>query len=698
MKSYLETNPEYKKAHDAYVKIVEANGLVYRIPQANMIADLISTCMKKTFACLESGPGTGKTLTELVAAAFVAHTTGVKVCIATPRKDLQAALIKTFDMVSPYFRKLRIGLLKGKSNYISVAKLQKLELKAEENFKEEFKAFYDAVGTFGGDLDFCRSAYQGLAPLNIPLESLALPLSASNKEDMQYYLEAKERAKDANILIINHTLLALMSRQNFGAEKSKKELPFDLKCLIIDEAHMFVESVRSFLSDSLAFSTVARQADSLADDVSAQRKFTGMGVIAERASQAAVTLKSLSKKLTSIYEQHDILKSFNLSNAMWSHRPLVDSTENILRKMSKEVNDTVSIASKYSRKLSLDAVNSMDVLKDSQAVFSNYLHALRQLKNNGRDSQYEAKDTLFIITFSPVEHYPSMARVKRNVSTWLNNILWQKIDSAALISGTLADATSTFDDDNLQGSFHCVKVDTGLIYLSKTKFFMEAIYPKPFKWDKVDVFIYAKSPLAKTASNGDVEFTREFRKKYLSFSADVIIDALATKRRKGGALVLSASHEDSDLLHKMLVGKTNRILITQGITHKSLQSCLDVYSLDPINSLLVSTAAWQGTDLPGEMLTELFIIRIPWPSPDSPQHQSRITKKQTEKGEKTYGYNLVVTDVFNKIRQGITRLPRGEHDSGKIHILDPRVLSDKKHYQSFMSYLNASFKKLSVVE
>ena len=308
-----------------------------------------------------------------------------------------------------------------------------------------------------------------------------------------------------------------------------------------------------------------------------------------------------------------------------------------------------------------------------------------------------ANDTLFIITFSPVERYPSMARVKRNISSWLHNVLWTKIEWAALVSGTLADATSVFDDDNIQGSFHSVKVDTGLNFFGCGRFFNETIYPKPFKWTRVEVLIYKNSPLV-SHSNSSGNYTREFREKYLSFSAGVIVDALDGKRRKGGALVLSASHEDSAILHEMLAGRTDRHIITQGVTHKCLQSCLDAYSIDPVDSLLISTAAWQGTDLPGELLTEEFIIRIPWPSPESPQHQSRLTKCQTEKGEKIYGYDLVVTEVFNKFRQGMGRLPRGEHDTGRIHILDPRILGDKKHYQSVMSYLNSSFEKICVVE
>ena len=122
---------------------------------------------------------------------------------------------------------------------------------------------------------------------------------------------------------------------------------------------MFVNGVRSFLSDSIAFSTASRQAEALAEEVSTQKKkFAGQKIMSERAAQAAATLRSLSQDLTALYERYDISKAFNLSDAVQSHNPLVEATENILRKMNRAVDETVKAAGKHMKKLGLNAMNT----------------------------------------------------------------------------------------------------------------------------------------------------------------------------------------------------------------------------------------------------------------------------------------------------------------------------------------------------
>jgi CRISPR type IV-associated DEAD/DEAH-box helicase Csf4 len=785
--SYLDTTPSLKKASEAYASIVDKLGLTPRVGQKNLIANMIDALLNGKVHLGEGPPSLGKTFAELLAAAFVVWKTGESVKIATPRRDLQVSAAAQYKkmLLPEHFKSASIAVLKGRTNYVSVAKLASLrEEKIDENleYEDAFEKFMEVVGDdrVCGDLDLCREAYKPLEPLGIPLDSLALPLSASSDEDKQYYNAAKEKAAKADILIINHSLLAVLARTNFGAERDalcealkndgilfrsstaadlrkalreseifkqiighkknkklspelkhllddyaedksksnlkkvnmasledyypreflKEDLPFDFSRIIVDEADMLVGNIRTFLSDRMAFSTVAKQVGLLGEKVGKQKvKFPGQQAIVSATAAAEAHIKSLSREITEAYDAEEIKRSFNLSVAIAGnqHRGLIEKTSKVMEGMHDEIKKVIALAKKHERHLKLKAVNAADSIRDSSIVVADYNHVLKTARGKRAAEGYSGiaspKDELFVISFSPIERYPSFAREKLDVSSWLNNVIWSKVDGCALISGTLADAES-FAEDEVKPSFRILKGDTGLNFVHKP--FVQEIYPKPFKWDKIEMLIYKDSPICETA-NGKRVFDQAFRDSYVQFAASRIIEALPTA--KGGAMVLCPSYEDVNGLHAALNGNIERALIAQGIKYLSLQSSLDAFLRDPGNSLFLSTGAWQGVDLPGDLLTELFILKIPFLSPESPEFQVRIRQYTNKDGEeKTSGYRSIDNQVFNKFRQGVLRLPRGEHDRGKIHIFDSRILSDGKKYKPYLRFLTESFKNVKIME
>jgi ATP-dependent DNA helicase DinG len=85
--------------------------------------------------------------------------------------------------------------------------------------------------------------------------------------------------------------------------------------------------------------------------------------------------------------------------------------------------------------------------------------------------------------------------------------------------------------------------------------------------------------------------------------------------------------------------------------------------------LLASGALWEGIDIPGDTLSMLIIVKLPFsvPDPIGDYEQSLCGSMDI------YKARCVVPDMLVKLKQGFGRLIRTETDSGVVAILDSRV-------------------------
>jgi ATP-dependent DNA helicase DinG len=85
--------------------------------------------------------------------------------------------------------------------------------------------------------------------------------------------------------------------------------------------------------------------------------------------------------------------------------------------------------------------------------------------------------------------------------------------------------------------------------------------------------------------------------------------------------------------------------------------------------LLASGAVWEGIDIPGDALSMLIIVKLPFsvPDPIGDYEQSLCGSMDI------YKARCVVPDMLFKLKQGFGRLIRTETDSGVVAILDSRA-------------------------
>jgi len=92
--------------------------------------------------------------------------------------------------------------------------------------------------------------------------------------------------------------------------------------------------------------------------------------------------------------------------------------------------------------------------------------------------------------------------------------------------------------------------------------------------------------------------------------------------------------------------------------------------------LLGCQSLWEGVDFPGDALKLLVIPKLPFPNPVDPV-VSGIASRMKAEGKNAFK-EFFVPEAYMELRQGLGRLIRSEEDSGKVLILDNRVVLE--HY------------------
>ena len=93
---------------------------------------------------------------------------------------------------------------------------------------------------------------------------------------------------------------------------------------------------------------------------------------------------------------------------------------------------------------------------------------------------------------------------------------------------------------------------------------------------------------------------------------------------------------------------------------------------------------WQGVDVPGEALSNVIIVKLPFSVPTHPLLEARLEAIRQRGGNPFVDYQ--VPEAVIKLKQGFGRLIRTKRDSGIVVILDPRVWS-KPYGRTFLNSL-----------
>ena len=100
---------------------------------------------------------------------------------------------------------------------------------------------------------------------------------------------------------------------------------------------------------------------------------------------------------------------------------------------------------------------------------------------------------------------------------------------------------------------------------------------------------------------------------------------------------------------------------------------LDRFRADERAVLFGTDSFWQGVDVQGDALQNVIIPRLPFSVPDHPLLQARMDAIRRRRGNPFREYQI--PEAVIKLKQGFGRLIRSRLDTGRVVILDPRVLT-----------------------
>lgn len=128
----------------------------------------------------------------------------------------------------------------------------------------------------------------------------------------------------------------------------------------------------------------------------------------------------------------------------------------------------------------------------------------------------------------------------------------------------------------------------------------------------------------------------------------------------------------------------NKLLLCQHVDG-SLDGLVAMFRKSRGACLLGCQSLWEGVDFPGDALKLLVIPKLPFPNPVDPL-VAGVANKMKAEGKNAFK-EFFVPEAYMELRQGLGRLIRSEEDSGKVLVLDNRIVTE--HYgKSFMRIWN----------
>jgi Rad3-related DNA helicase len=151
------------------------------------------------------------------------------------------------------------------------------------------------------------------------------------------------------------------------------------------------------------------------------------------------------------------------------------------------------------------------------------------------------------------------------------------------------------------------------------------------------------------------------------------IDAVADETERlinaahGHTAVLFTSYRVMDMVWERL---TNRGMdFPMFRLNKGGAGAIEQFKQSGNGVLFASGALWEGIDIPGDTLSMLIIVKLPFSVPDPISEYEQTLYKDMDE----YKRFVIVPEMLIKLMQGFGRLIRTETDTGVVAILDCRV-------------------------
>jgi ATP-dependent DNA helicase DinG len=610
-------------------------GYEARAPQVALAQRVADALAAGDCLLAEAGTGVGKSLAYLVPAIY----SGKKTIVSTEGKALQDQLVGK-DL--PFLKKVlgvefTFAKLKGLPNYVCELKLAE-EVGQQQLLGEsaEFAAFRRWYASLPAD----ASGDVADAPFSPSPDLLARVTSTTEEclgRDCPYAatcraLRAKQVAAEADVLVVNHTLLALDLDVRARTDDGVAVLP-DRAQVVVDEAHALEE---------VATKAFAREIGSGRVPALCHGRLPALAKIDTAELAAAKTASD------AFFAELDRVLGPERSTAPVTPTPR-------LRTLASDVAVALKPLARRARACADDGAADRAVrarleryharLLDTADLFAGMLdgldgtHVLYAEREQARRGE-----TRLALKLAPL-----------SVADDLHAALWSKWPTVAV------SATLTATPVERGGSpFGYVRSRLGCTSAA------EMVVGSPFDY-KRNALVYLP---ADGALFDPSRYYADGSAAYFDRLADQIEQLLAAS--DGRAFCLFTSRRALREVHERLAPRMRWLTLVQG--DASAQELVRRFKADGRAVLFGLRSFWTGVDVQGGALSLVVIDKLPFPSPDEPVYQARCDHLTRTSGDKWAWFGQIAVPVCSiAFKQGFGRLIRTQTDTGVVALLDGRL-------------------------
>ncbi|MEY3133675.1 MAG: hypothetical protein RIT49_333 [Actinomycetota bacterium] len=635
-----------KQVRSALDVAVTAIGGQPRLGQIEMAEAVANALNDRHHLLVQAGTGTGKSLAYLVPA--LVH--GKKVLVATATLALQRQLVERdlpkikAALDKELKRDISFAIYKGVGNYICLQKLNNspddpeaqaiLEVSTLESDAKRLRAWAQSKGA-SGDRDDAPDVDARVWHASSVSGRECIGADECPSGSKCFAALAKAKAQTADIVVTNHTLLAI------EIVDSHPILP-ERDAIVLDEAHEFSDRTTGAVTEELTAPRVSRAA------VMARKHMPGKVsdsfVKASEKFSAAVADYALDVKSDPSKAGRLEIVPKELESSM---RKIKEAIAGILQLITadEQIIDPNTMAERARVKGALNEINQ----------------TITKLLKPGGSHVLWFEPTFSTLYLAPL----SVSDVLRKnlltktpvIATSATLTVGKSFDSIAKSIGFVVgqsqedeDSSSEDLEDMDPANLKILDVGSPFDFANQAMLYLPKDLPEP---------------------------TREGPAKEALVELGELIAAAG-----GRTLALFSSWravEAADEHLRKVLADLALPIITQR-RGDAVAPLVEKFSKDEKSILLGTISLWQGIDVPGPSCTLVAIDRIPFPRPDEPVLAARAAQADAAGGSGFMQISLPRAALL--LAQGTGRLIRSLDDRGVVAILDSRIVN--KRYGSIL--------------
>ena len=582
-----------------------------RAEQLEMAQAVAQSIEQKSALVVEAGTGTGKTFAYLAPALLA----GKKTIVSTGSKNLQDQL---FNRDLPAIKKAlnytgKIALLKGRSNYLCLERLDQLIAQGVLGDKTVLADLSKVrkwhAGTKSGDLAECIEIAED-SPILPQLTSTAescLGSDCPNYGDC-YVAAARKKALNADLVVVNHHL--------FFADMAVKESGFgelipNAQVIIFDEAHQLPDIASQYFGQSLG----SRQLYDLCKDIN---------IVYRTELKDMAQLGVAADQLQKTVQDFRLLLGDGNQRGNWREMLQQSAVQKAFRFLQERLHFTYEVV-----KLGVGRSQTLDSIFERIETFKTQLKRLEDTSIVGYCYWYECFARQFALNITPL-----------TVADRFGEQMQQGERSWIFTSATL-EVGGTFDHFNQR-----LGIENAA----------QKILPSPFNYAEQSLLCVPRYlPNSNQAST-------------VSQLGQMLLPII--EANQGRCFVLCTSYSVMRGLADFFREHSALSVLLQGETAKS--KLLQQFIEQPQTVLVATSSFWEGIDVRGDALSLVIIDKLPFTSPDEPLLKARMEDCRLQDGDP---FNQIqIPEAVIALKQGVGRLIRDVTDRGAVIICDNRLV------------------------